>query len=143
MINRAHTLSIISILFSVLMIVFSCQPNVSIETAQYAVNGQKLYVAHCKNCHGAKGEGLGNLYPPLTDTNFLNQNRDKLACIVKNGLSGSIEVSGKIYDTEMPGIPELTPVDIAYILTYVTTSFGNSTTTYTQEEVKKSLGECL
>ena len=64
--NTLFSLTMISILIG--MLIFSCQPNVSIETAQYAVNGQKLYVTHCQNCHGAKGEGLGMLYPPLTDT---------------------------------------------------------------------------
>lgn len=133
---------IIGTLIGVLITVQACQPNVSIETAQYAVNGQKLYTTHCQNCHGAKGEGLGQLYPPLTDSIFLNKHRNQLACIVKNGMKGSIEVSGKKFDNEMPGIPQLNNVEIAYILTYVTTTFGNSTTTYTQEEVAKSIASC-
>lgn len=124
------------------MLIFACQPNVSIETAQYAVNGQKLYVTHCKSCHGAKGEGLGMLYPPLTDTTYLLKHRDQLACIVRNGMTGPIEVHGKSYEGDMPANPELTNVDIAYILTYITTTFGNSTETYTQEEVKRSLADC-
>ncbi|WP_437918193.1 c-type cytochrome [Sphingobacterium sp. LRF_L2] len=130
--------------FAGLIIAFigACQPNLSIETAQYAVNGQKLYLAHCQNCHGSKGEGLGQLYPALTDTSFLTKQRSSLACIVKNGLEGPIEIHGKIFDGSMPGIPQLTSVEIAYILTYVTTTFGNSTETYTQEEVQKSLESC-
>lgn len=138
--NTIFSLAGISILVGIL--IFSCQPNVSIETAQYAVNGQKLYATHCQNCHGAKGEGLGMLYPPLTDTAYLQKNREKLACIVKEGLSGPIEVNGIIYEGDMPGIPELNDVDIAYILTYITTTFGSSTETYTQDEVKKSLSNC-
>lgn len=138
--NTIFSLAGISILVGIL--IFSCQPNVSIETAQYAVNGQKLYATHCQNCHGAKGEGLGMLYPPLTDTAYLQQNREKLACIIKEGLSGPIEVKGIIYEGDMPGIPELNDVDIAYILTYITTTFGNSTQTYTRDEVKKNLSNC-
>lgn len=57
-------------------------------------------------------------------------------------MKGSIEVSGKKFDNEMPGIPQLNNVEIAYILTYVTTTFGNSTTTYTQEEVAKNIASC-
>lgn len=124
------------------MLIFSCQSPVRIETAQYAVNGQKLYVTHCQSCHGAKGEGLGMLYPPLTDTAYLQNNRAKLACIVKNGMTGPIEVNGKIFEGDMPGNAELTNVDIAYILTYITTAFGSNTETYTQEEVKNSLADC-
>lgn len=115
--------------------------NLNIQTAQYAVNGQKLYRTHCQNCHGAKGEGLGKLYPPLTDSQYLSENRNKLASIIRNGLSGEIIVNGETYNQAMPAISTLTDLDIAYILTYVTTHFGDSDSTFTQEEVAKSLKE--
>ncbi|MBD1432518.1 cytochrome c [Sphingobacterium sp. DN00404] len=139
---RNTIFSLIAISMLIGMLILSCQPHVSIETAQYAINGQKLYVTHCQSCHGAKGEGLGMLYPPLTDTTYLQKNRSKLACIVKNGMTGPVEVNGKIFEGDMPANAELTNVDIAYILTYITTTFGNNTETYTQEEVKKSLADC-
>lgn len=113
--------------------------NLNIQTAQYAVNGQKLYRTHCQNCHGAKGEGLGKLYPPLTDQKYLNDNRNKLANIIKHGLSGEIVVNGEKYNQAMPPNPTLTDLDIAYILTYVTTHFGDSDSTFTQEEVAQVL----
>ena len=118
----------------------SCHSNnLNIQTAQYAVNGQKLYKTHCQNCHGGKGEGLGKLYPPLTDKKYLSENRNKLPSIIKNGLSGEIQVNGETYDQAMPAIATLNDLDIAYILTYVTTHFGDSDSTYTQEEVSKNL----
>ncbi|KGE15914.1 c-type cytochrome [Sphingobacterium deserti] len=123
-------------------IALSCQPNVSIQTAQYAVNGQKLYQSHCQNCHGAKGEGLGALYPPLTDTTYQRENRRQLACIVKYGLDEPVEIHGKTYDGTMPGVPQLSNIEIAYILTYVTTTFGASTNSFTQEEVQADLKSC-
>ncbi|PRD47531.1 c-type cytochrome [Sphingobacterium haloxyli] len=135
--NTLFSLAGISVLTG--MLIFSCQPNVSIETAQYAINGQKLYVTHCQSCHGSKGEGLGMLYPPLTDTTYLKENRGMLPRIIKSGMNGLIKINGKDYEGNMPGNPELTNVDIAYILTYITTTFGNSTDTYTQEEVKNNL----
>ena len=113
--------------------------NLNIQTAQYAVNGQKLYRTHCQNCHGAKGEGLGKLYPPLTDQKYLSENRNKLASIIKHGLSGAIVVNGEKYNQAMPANPTLTDLDIAYILTYVTTHFGDSDSTFTQEEVALGL----
>jgi mono/diheme cytochrome c family protein len=120
----------------------SCQGNMDIKTAQYVVNGQKLYKTHCQNCHGAKGEGLGKLYPPLTDHNYLTKNRDKLACIIKNGMSGEIEIQGEKYNQIMPANSTLNNVDVAYILTYITTTFGDADSTYTQEEVIKNLADC-
>ena len=129
-------------LLSLYMIFHSCQSEQAIRTAQYAVNGQKLYAVHCQSCHGAEGEGLGGLYPPLTDSTFLNANREQLACMVKNGLSGPIEVNGKIFDTEMPANQALAPVEIAYLLTYIGNSFGNTMGIFTQEEVQTALAAC-
>ena len=139
---RNRCLYVCAGLLSVYMVVHSCQSEQAIRTAQYAVNGQKLYVAHCQNCHGAKGEGLGGLYPPLTDSTFLNTHREQLACIVKNGLSDPIEINGTVFDTEMPANPMLAPIEIAYVLTYIGNSFGNSMELFTQEEIQAALTAC-
>ncbi|WP_231390118.1 c-type cytochrome [Sphingobacterium pedocola] len=125
-----------------LLYLSSCQSNISIQTAQYAVNGKKLYVSHCQNCHGTKGEGLAQLYPPLTDHEFFEQNRAKLSCIVRYGMKESILVHGKTYKNQMPANPKLTELDIAYILTYITTNFGKGDSIYHHEEVKQALKRC-
>lgn len=133
------SMSVLTICFQFL---FSCQSNYSIETMQYVTNGQKLYLTHCQNCHGANGEGLAKLYPPLTDTDYLNDNRELLPCIIRHGMTGPIEISGVLYNEPMPGIPELTEIDIAYILTYVTVRFGDSQEKFSTEEVKDALQDC-
>ena len=130
------------VVLACILIAVACQPNVSIQTAQYAVNGQKLYAVHCQNCHGAKGEGLGKLYPPLTDSTFLNTYRQRLPCIIKNGMNEPIVVAGQTYKGAMPALPQLTDTDIAYLLTYITTTFGNSTETFQQDEVANALQNC-
>jgi len=129
-------------LLAIYSLCHSCQSEQAIRTAQYAVNGQKLYVAQCQNCHGAKGEGLGGLYPPLTDSTFLAAHRETLACIVKNGLSGPIEINGRTFDGEMLPNPQLAPIEIAYVLTYIGNSFGNEMGLFTLEEVQRSLAAC-
>lgn len=129
-------------LFSLYMVFHSCQSEQAIRTAQYAVNGQRLYATHCQNCHGAKGEGLGGLYPPLTDSTFLNAHRAKLSCMVRNGLSGPIEVNGQLFDTEMPANRALAPIEIAYVLTYIGNSFGNAMGIFTLEEIQAALTTC-
>ena len=140
--KRNHCLYTCFAVLSLYISLHSCQSEQAIRTAQYAVNGQKLYIAHCQNCHGAKGEGLGALYPPLTDSTYLTDHREQLACIVKNGMSGPIEIHGKLFDTEMPPNPQLTPVEIAYVLTYIGNSFGNEMGIFTQEEIQESLADC-
>ncbi|WP_140938442.1 c-type cytochrome [Sphingobacterium lumbrici] len=142
--NNRYTiiLTSIGVLIMLLLHISSCQSNVSIQTAQYAVNGQKLYLSHCQNCHGSKGEGLAQLYPPLTDNEYFKQNRAKLSCIIRYGMKESIIIHGKTYKNQMPANPQLTELDIAYILTYITTNFGTSDSIYRHEEVKEALKAC-
>jgi len=127
---------------SLYLLLYSCQSEEAIRKAQYTANGQKLYATKCQNCHGAKGEGLGKLYPPLTDGTYLRKHREQLACIVKYGLSGPIEVNGQPFNTEMPANPQLTPIEIAYILTYIGNAFGNEEGFYSQDAVQQSLKAC-
>lgn len=134
-------LYLIGILISIYFLssMSSCQPGQDIKTAQYAVNGQKIYNTHCKNCHGDKGEGLGLLYPPLTDADFLAKNRNRLSSIVKNGLDEEIVVMGKTFNSKMPANENLTDIDIAYVLTYITTNFAKQKEIFSLEEVQKDL----
>ncbi|MNX97005.1 Cytochrome c-552 precursor [compost metagenome] len=108
----------------------------------YYVNGRDLYIKHCQNCHGANGEGLGTLTPPLTDTIFLKQNRQKLACFIKNGIKAPINVGGQEYEGSMPDFASLHNIDIAQLLVYITNSFGNKQGMYTPEEVAAALKDC-
>lgn len=139
--HKSFIVGLLGMMIMSLAYLSSCHSNLDIKTAQYAVNGQKLYTTHCQNCHGAKGEGLGKLYPPLTDASFFKNNREQLSRIVKHGMSGELIVNGQSYNQQMPANPKLSNMDIAYILTYVTTHFGDDTQVYDEEEVKKALSE--
>jgi mono/diheme cytochrome c family protein len=135
-----QTFSALSVIY---LLLFACQGGEeAIRKAQFITNGQKLYVTHCQNCHGAKGEGLGKLYPPLTDQEFLKKNRQQLSCIVAHGMTGEIVINGEAFDTPMPANPQLTPLDIAYVLTYITNAFGNQADAFTLKEVEEALKNC-
>jgi mono/diheme cytochrome c family protein len=123
-------------------IIYSCQSADRLEQDMYYTNGRDLYITHCQNCHGEKGEGLGELAPPLTDTVFLKDNKDRLACIIKNGLEGPITVAGKVYDEKMPDEKNMADIDIAQLIVYITNSFGNKQGMYKTEEVKQDLKNC-
>lgn len=134
--NYLYTFFTVAALYIVLQ---ACQGEEAIRTAQYAANGQKIYRMKCQNCHGANGEGLGLLYPPLTDSVFLREYRSQLAGMVKNGISGPMVVNGQEFDGEMPPNPQLTPIEIAYVLTYISNAFGNNEGLYSLEDVQQSL----
>ncbi len=113
-----------------------------VKMEQYLVEGQKLYGIHCANCHQVNGEGLAKLFPPLAKSDYLMNNIDANICGVKNGISGEITVNGTTYNQPMPGIPQLTNLEIAEIFTYVTNSWGNSNGMITTERVEATLKEC-
>lgn len=123
-------------------IIFSCQDAGEIRQDVYYVNGRDLYIKHCQNCHGAKGEGLGKLTPPLTDTLFLKENRQKLACFIKQGIKDTIMVNGQPYEGTMPAFPELYDIDIAQVMVYIGNSFGNKQGMYTPAQVAADLKGC-
>jgi mono/diheme cytochrome c family protein len=43
---------------------------VRVREGEVVVAGAHLYEAHCRKCHGARGEGLGQLGPALADRDF-------------------------------------------------------------------------
>ncbi|HEY1009376.1 MAG: c-type cytochrome [Daejeonella sp.] len=108
----------------------SCSSEQQLDYQRYFVNGKGIYEKNCQNCHGANGEGLGKLYPPLTDTLSLTKNKPALACIIRNGRN------------EMPANPALAEIDIAQVIVYITNSFGNKQGFYDQERVKGDMEGC-
>lgn len=128
--------------FCVIMLSFiSCENEGSIEFKRYYSSGALMYQSHCQNCHGANGEGLSALIPPLTDSLYIRNNRSLLPCFVKAGLKGKINIKGKEFDDVMPA-NDLTPQQIAQVLTYVTNSFGSKLGEINEQQVETDLEKC-
>lgn len=123
-------------------IIYGCQNAGQVKEDMYHVNGRDIYIKHCQNCHGAKGEGLGALAPALTDTVSLKQNKQKIACFIKNGIQDTMIIHGQKYEGTMPSFPELYDIDIAQVIVYITNSFGNNQGMYTTEQVISDLKNC-
>jgi mono/diheme cytochrome c family protein len=119
----------------------SCQSDQEMEFNRYYSAGSLVYQQHCQNCHGDKGQGLQSLIPPLTDSIYLKNNKTKLACFVKNGLEGKIIINGRLFDDQMQG-DDLSPIEIAKVLTYIGNSYGNKLGTITTENVQSDLKNC-
>lgn len=129
-------------LAAITVVINACQSQGDLELAQYVSNGKDIYIARCQNCHGAKGEGLGELAPPLTDTVFMKVNKQKIACYIKNGANESMVVNGVTYHEKMPGFKDLHTIDIAQLIVYITNAFGNKQGMYTQDQVAEDLANC-
>ncbi len=139
---RNSLLYISLFLFAGIIIFQACSNEQKLNYQRYFVNGKGLYEKNCQNCHGVNGEGLGKLYPPLTDTLFLYKNKSALACIIKNGLGDKITVNNTIHDSAMPGNGALADIDIAQVIVYITNSFGNKQGFYDQMQVAADLKGC-
>ena len=113
-----------------------------IRLKHYLVEGQRLYLENCSNCHQKDGTGLGRLIPPIKDSDYLKEDMDRTICIVKYGLSGKIIVNGKDYNHHMPGNKELTELEIAEVVTYVYNTWGGMSEIIPIEKVRQVLKTC-
>lgn len=113
----------------------------SIRLRQYMSEGVQLYNQYCSNCHQMDGTGLAQLIPPLAGSDYLLDDPERAACIIKNGQSGKITVNGVEYDGVMPPLG-LKDLEIAEILTYISNSWGNKKGLIGVTEVSEFLKEC-
>jgi mono/diheme cytochrome c family protein len=112
------------------------------DTYPYKQGGM-YYTQYCANCHLENGEGLRGVIPPLKGADYLTKNRELLPCVIRKGLKDTILVNGVTYGGQaMAGIPKLTDFEIANILNYINTSWGNDLPIWTIDEVRTHLKKC-
>jgi mono/diheme cytochrome c family protein len=115
-------------------------------TELVAQGGAEIYGKLCSSCHAPDGRSLATLAPPLAGhaVRMLEAGgRGHLIRIVLNGMSGPIEVGGKRYDSMMTPLRYLKDQQVADVLNFVLTSWGNdrllpqSHQPFTPEEIHK------
>lgn len=87
--------------------------------------GERLYVAACAPCHRMDGTGLAGAGPSLARSDRVQGSEENLARIVLHGLSGPLEVQGVTFNSQMPGMGFLDDAQVAAILSYVRSAWGN------------------
>jgi quinoprotein glucose dehydrogenase len=97
--------------------------------------GKTQYIV-CAACHGQQGEGTA-AGPPLAGSEWVNGPPENLIRIQLRGLQGPITVKGQTYDfpSGMAPLAYQTDEQIAAVLTYIRSSFGNSAPAVTPAEV--------
>ncbi|MHA4871472.1 c-type cytochrome [Duganella sp. PWIR1] len=92
-----------------------------------AADGLQIYTANCVACHQASGAGLPGVFPPLGGSEWV-LGADKLPVnILLHGVSGKLTVKDVAYSGQMPAFKDkLNDAEIAAVLTYIRTNFGNS-----------------
>lgn len=103
-----HHLSI----FAALLAIAALQaPNAAAQGA----DGKTLFAKNCAACHQASGKGIPGAFPALAGNAFVQGAPDDVATVLLKGRGGMPDFSGSLDDAE-----------IAQVLSYVRTSWGNS-----------------
>jgi nitrite reductase (NO-forming) len=98
--------------------------------------GKSLFAGTCSVCHQENGAGLPGVFPPLAGSDYLaSHSKEEIVRIVLNGLTGPVKVNGQDYNSVMPPMSQLTDDEVANILTYVQTGFGNKGARVLTDEV--------
>lgn len=101
-----------------------------------------MYDFHCAGCHLEDGTGLGEIYPPLTKSDYVLNHITDFPCIISKGMSGKLVVNGKTYNGEMPGNKGLTSVEITNIINFMNHTFDYGLPVMQLEETKEYLKPC-
>ncbi|SMF68944.1 sulfite dehydrogenase (cytochrome) subunit SorB [Tistlia consotensis] len=95
------------------------------EPAGTTADGATLFGEQCVACHQADGRGVPGQFPPLAGNGDLYLAPAFPAAVVLNGLQGRIEVAGTAYDGVMPPFDHLSDREIAALVGYVRSAWGN------------------
>ena len=105
--------------------------------------GVAFFKTICQTCHGADGNGVKSLAPPLNRSDWVLGDKKQLIPILLHGLSGPLMVRGTMYqppeyNAEMPAIgnnKEFTDEDIAQLLSYIRNAWGNQAPRISRDDV--------
>jgi mono/diheme cytochrome c family protein len=101
------------------------------------VVGRRVF-ANCIACHQTTGLGLPGAYPPLAGSEWAQGPEDRIIRIVLNGLSGPITVKNTAFSNSMPAFgSQLRDGQIADVLTYVRSEWGNNAPAVSADKVKE------
>lgn len=118
-----------SILFAIVLLIFSCK-------GEPYEQGRLIYEVNCGNCHMENGQGLGEMYPDITKSDYVSDLRSQLPCIVRYGKAG-----GVLSTVAMPANEKLTPVAMTNLVNYISYKWGDGKVTNLQE-IKDQLADC-
>ena len=110
------------------------EPLLAMSPEEQISIGENVYSQNCAACHLPNGEGVAGAFPPLAASDWLPGNKEAAISAVINGLSGPITVNGNNYNGVMPAM-QLTDADVANVLSYVYSTWGNDGTLVSVEEV--------
>lgn len=109
-----------------------------VASTDYAA-GEEVYNTTCKACHQASGEGIVGAFPPLANSDYLLEDKNRAIKQVLEGSSGEIVVNGETYNGTMTP-QNLEDQQVVDVINYVLNSWGNEGGEVTLEDVQSQKG---
>ena len=100
------------------------------DPKELAGMGEKVYQSNCAACHQAQGQGVPNAFPALAANKVVNGPPAEQIKTVLNGRPG----------TAMPAWRQLSDTDIAAVIDYTRTSWGNKGEPVQPKDIKAARG---
>ena len=102
--------------------------------------GEKIFTQNCASCHGAAGGGTPNVAPPLAGNPFVSGDPTLVIRAVGNGMHGQPVMGTNYGAIQMPAWKgQLTPDQIAQVISYIRGTWGNTGGRVTAAQVKTAL----
>jgi mono/diheme cytochrome c family protein len=100
--------------------------------------GEKIYVDRCESCHGKSGEGVASGIPPLAGSHavMMSNSASLVRMIIEGGFGASTSANPRPHGMPPFGA-ELTPLQIAAVITHIRSSWGNKAGYVSELEVLK------
>jgi mono/diheme cytochrome c family protein len=96
-----------------------------------------VYENNCGLCHSNDGKGKPGQAPPYVGSEWVLGSPERMIRIPLSGLSGPVQVEGTEWNLSMPSMgAALSDDDLAAVLTYIRTSWGNKASAISPEQVK-------
>lgn len=107
------------------------------------LRGEKVYAAAaCAGCHGMQGEAPAPGYPPLSPSDWVTGDPERLSKVVLNGLVGPITLNGEKFTTPIPMPANISnpalqkDQNLADLLNYIRNLGENKASRVTAEQAK-------
>ena len=104
------------------------------------MQGKRLYMANCVNCHMEDGSGLANLIPPLSTSGKLGN--ESMVCIIKNGIRDTIRKDSIFLPREMPAFGKLSATEVANVVNYINHKWDTTFAEKTIIDIEIALKSC-
>ena len=112
------------------------RPAVVLAGAAPAVDGKQLFGAKCAACHQGSGLGVAGVFPPVAASEWVLGDEKILTNILLHGVNGEMIVKGNKYNGAMPAWKSLSDDELAAVLTYIRSDWGNAAPPIKAETIK-------